>query len=140
MSLHKEVAMAELNEQVQAYKAKVDARVQQVKESQSLDMTYDVKIADKMVQFNLPKRILEQKRLLTIWNNWQVMPDDPDTEEKYYRTVAPLIYVNGVKLDIDTTDLEMAVVDTIVVAYGDFMLRPFSVRATMKTNDHLSSM
>ena len=126
--------------QAEKYREKIESRIQEVKESQSMDSVYEVKVGDKRVQFNLPKRILEQKRLLTIWSNWQVNPEDPDLEEKYYRTVAALIYVNGVKLDLDTTDLELAVVDSIIVAYGDLMLRPFTVRATMKTNDHLSNM
>lgn len=126
--------------QAKKYQEKIEARIKEVQESQSMDLTYEVKIADKLVQFNLPKRILEQKRILTIWGNWRYNLEDPDAEEKYYKTVAPLIYINGIKLDLDTTDLELAIIDSIFTAYGDLMLRPFSVRATMKTNDHLSSM
>lgn len=132
--------MADIDPKVKAYRDAMEKRINDVKEVQTMDLTYEVKLGDKLVQFNLPKRIMEQKRLLTIWNNWQMVPEDPDFEEKYYKAVAPLIYINGVKLDLDTTDLEMGAVDAIVVAYGDFMLRPFSVRSTMKANDHLSQL
>lgn len=127
-------------EQEKHYLEQVDKRIEEVKSMQTIDFKYEIRLGEYLVEFNLPKKIMEQKRLLTIWQNWRNMPTDPDFEMAFYKAVESLIYVNGTKLKLDETELEFGVVDAIMTAYGDFMMRPFSARATMKTNCHLSQL
>lgn len=127
-------------EQQSRYLEQVKKRIEAVKEMQTIDFQYEVRMGGLTVQFNLPKRVMEQKRLLGIWAKWDADPSNTELETDFYVAVAPLTYVNGQKLDLNTTELEFGTVDAIMTAYGDFMMRPFASRATTKTNSHLSEL
>lgn len=125
-------------EEENKYLERVKERIEQVKSSQTIDFQYEIRMGNMSVQLNLPKRIMEQKRLLATWNEWDSNRDSVEAEEKYYNAVSPLVYINGQKLVLETTEYEAGIIDAIMSAYGDFMMLPFSLRSTMKTNAHLS--
>lgn len=144
------------------YEQKREERIKQIRESQGMDNSYEITANGKTYELNLPKRVLEQKRLAHLGAKWMntrafVAPvgvpeseitklyqdweknvqNDPVIEEQYLNAITPLIYINGQKVIID--ELEIGEIDALMQLYWDFMLYPFSLRAITTANTILQN-
>lgn len=130
----------EFQKQQDEYLSKMDKRIEDVKSSQTIDFQYEIRLGDMNVTLELPKRVMDQKRLLRQWIEWRDHPEVPANEDVFYSSAAQYIFVDDKRLNLDATDLECGQIDALMMVYGDFMMRPFFLRTTMKTNSHLSSL
>ena len=142
----------------EVYTERKAARLQDIIESGGMDNEYSIKTDQGMFLLELPKRVLEQKRLLHLGQKWwqtQVfvplpegtdakvvaelyhkweneVKDNPDIGEKYITAILQYIRRNGQKLMID--EMEIGEINALAQLYWDFMLYPFSERAITVSN------